>query len=72
MKKLSKGIIGYEKNIALGVCTVKSGMYLWNRLKHAEKFALEEIEELHYLYQKFERNIDKIKRKKIIASYTRI
>jgi hypothetical protein len=59
-----------EENIAIGMCTVLSGRYLLHRLNASRSYVPEDYEELKSLFQKFERNIDKGKRKKLISAFT--
>ncbi len=68
----SKGFIGYEKNLALGMVTGISGTYLMIRLGHAKRHAgKKDFKELNRLYQLFERNIDKKKKVLILSKFTR-
>ena len=69
---LSKGVIGYEENLALGMVTGISGSYLMIRLNYAKKYANnKDFEELKRLYQLFERNIDKEKKALILSKFVR-
>ncbi len=69
---LSKGFIGYEENLALGMVTGISGSYLMIRLNHAKNHAdMKDYGELRSLYQLFERNIDKKKKAHILSKFTR-
>ena len=63
---LSKGLIGYEENMALGMCTHVSGSYLIRRLRETNKHVDKDYDELKCLFQLFERNIDKDKKLKIL------
>lgn len=67
----AKGFIGYEENLALGMCTGISGTYLLIRLQAVNEYASEDYDELKYLFQLFERNIDKDKKGKILSKFTR-
>ena len=61
MRKLLKGIIGYEEQYP-HMCTVKSGFYLISRMKEISKFPDEEYYELKNLFELFERNIERDKK----------
>ena len=68
---LSKGCIGYERNIALGMVTGLSSAYLIDRLASIKECSDSDNDELTLLFQKFERNIDKEKKAKILSMFRR-
>ncbi len=68
----SKGLIGYEENLALGMVTCLSGSYLIDRLDEAKEYAdMKDYSELRSIYQLFERNIDKEKKALILSKFVR-
>lgn len=70
MRKLSKGLMGYEEQWG-GLCTVKSGTYLMGRREEIIDFPKEEYYELKRLFELFERNMDKEKKGKLLKYFTR-